>query len=87
MRRNTRAIDELAIAGDSGDSADWYLTVRCASSECGRLIAFQKALYRGDQPNLRIAIHGEPTVHCPHCRKLMRINIEQIERRRVIVVQ
>jgi hypothetical protein len=87
MRRTRKSIKKLAVADDSGDSADWYLTVRCASPECGRLIAFQKALYPGDRPNLRVAIHGEPTVHCPHCRKLMRVKIDQIERRRIIVVQ
>src|SRR5579864_2425482 len=60
-----KPIDQVAVAGKFGDGAEWYLTVRCASSNCGQLIAFQKAIYAGDQPNLRFAITGEPTVRCP----------------------
>jgi hypothetical protein len=86
-RQTGKPIDQVALADDFGDTADWYLTVRCASSECKQLIAFQKALYPGDQPNLRFAINGEPTVHCPHCGKPMRVRVGQIERRRVVVMQ
>jgi hypothetical protein len=85
--RTGKPIDQVAIADDFGDGAEWYLTVRCASSNCGQLIAFQKALYAGDQPNLRVAITGEPTVQCPHCRTSMRVRIDQIERRRIVVMQ
>jgi hypothetical protein len=85
--RTGRPIDQGAVADDFGDGAEWYLTVRCASSKCGQLIAFQKALYAGDQPNLRIAITGEPTVRCPHCRTPMRVSVDQIKRRRIVVMQ
>jgi hypothetical protein len=87
MSRTGKPIDQAAVADDFGDSAEWYLTVRCASPHCRRLIAFQKALYAGDQPNLRFAITGEPTVHCPHCRTPMRVRSDQIKRRRIIVMQ
>jgi hypothetical protein len=87
MRQTRKPIDQAALAGDSGDSADWYLTVRCASTECKQLIAFQKAVYPGGRPNLCFAINGEPTVHCPHCGKQMRIRIDEIERRRIVVIQ
>jgi DNA-directed RNA polymerase subunit RPC12/RpoP len=86
MSRTGEQINQAAVA-DFGDSAQWYLTVRCASSECRRLIAFQKALYAGDQPNLRFAITGEPTVRCPHCGTRMRVRIDQIKRRRIVVMQ
>ena len=85
--RAEKAIDQVAVAGDFGDGAEWYLTVRCASSKCGQLIAFQKALYAGDQSNLRFAITGEPTVHCPRCRTPMRVRIDQIELRRIVMMQ
>jgi phage FluMu protein Com len=68
-----------------GNGAEWYLTIRCTSVMCGRLIAFQKAAYPGDRPNLRFAISGEPSVHCPHCRKLIQIQINQIKRRRIVL--
>jgi hypothetical protein len=87
MRQPGKPMDRVAGAGDFGDSADWYLTVRCASSKCRQVIAFQKTLYPGDQPNLRFAINGEPTVRCPHCGKIMRVKIDQIERRRIVVMQ
>jgi hypothetical protein len=86
-KRRGKPIDRAAVFGDFGDDGEWYLTVRCASSTCRQLIAFQKALYPGDLPNLRIAIAGEPTVHCPHCRMLMRVKIDEIERRRIVVMQ
>jgi len=79
--------EQMTIADDFGNGAEWYLTIRCARSECGQLIAFQKAVYPGDQPNLRFAITGEPTVHCPHCGMLMRVRISQIERRRIVLTQ
>jgi hypothetical protein len=85
--RTGKPIDQMAVAGDFGDGAEWYLTVRCASSKCGQLIAFQKAHYAGDQPNLRFAITGKPTVQCPHCGTPMRVKIDQIERRRIAVTQ
>jgi hypothetical protein len=79
--------EQITIADDFGNSAEWYLTIRCARLECGRLIAFQKAVYPGDRPNLRFAITGEPTVHCPHCGMLIRIRTGQIKRRRILVTQ
>src|SRR5258708_39249358 len=41
---------------DPGATAEWYLTVRCANLMCARLIAFQKSVDQGDNPDLRIAI-------------------------------
>ena len=82
-----KPIEQMTIADEFGKSAEWYLTIRCAGSECGQLIAFQKAVYPGDRPNLRFAITGEPTVHCPHCGMLMRVRIGQIERRRIVLTQ
>ena len=79
--------EQITIADDFGNSAEWYLTIHCARLECGRLIAFQKAVYPGDRPNLRFAITGEPTVHCPHCGMLIRIRTGQIKRRRILVTQ
>ena len=75
------------VADEFGDSAEWYLTVRCAGSTCRRLIAFQKAAYSGNQPSLRFAVIGEPSVNCPHCRMLVRIRVDQIERRRIVLTQ
>jgi len=65
-----KPINRALVADEFGDSAEWYLTVRCADSMCRRLIAFQKAVYLGDRPNLRFAVIGEPSVNCPHCRML-----------------
>jgi hypothetical protein len=87
MHRAGNRIEQITIADDFGNSAEWYLTIRCARSGCGQLIAFQKAVYPGDQPNLRFAITGEPTVDCPYCGMLMRVRIGQIERRRIVLTQ
>ena len=48
---------------------------------------FKKAVYSGDQPNLRFAVIGEPSVNCPHCWVLVRIRVDQIERRRILLTQ
>ena len=90
MRQTSRIgklINRAMVANECGDGAEWYLTVRCADSMCRRLIAFQKAVYSGDQPNLRFAVTGEPSVNCPHCRMLVRIRVDQIERRRILLTQ
>ncbi len=50
--RLTRSDDDL------GATAEWYLTIRCANLMCARLIAFQKSVHQGDNPDLRIAITG-----------------------------
>jgi hypothetical protein len=75
------------VTDQFGDGAEWYLTVRCADSMCRRLIAFQKAVYSGYQPDLRFAVIGEPSVNCPHCRMTVRIRVDQIERRRIVLTQ
>jgi len=75
------------IADQFSDRGEWYLTVRCTDSMCRRLIAFQKAVYSGDQPNLRFAVTGEPSVSCPHCGMRVPIRVDQIERRRVVLTQ
>jgi hypothetical protein len=65
----------------------WYLTVRCANAACGRLIAFQKSVSQSDDPELRIAITGKPSIDCPHCKITTRFRRAQIERRQVILTQ
>jgi hypothetical protein len=67
--------------------AEWYLTVRCTNPACARRIAFQKARYRGDAPNLRLAVIGTPSVNCPHCQTRVRFRLDQIERRHVTLTQ
>ena len=82
-----KPINGATVADEFGDGAEWYLTVRCADSMCRRLIAFQKAVYSGDQPSLRFAVTGEPSVDCPHCGMRVRIGVDQIERRRIVLTQ
>ena len=79
--RPTRTDDGL------GATAEWYLTVRCANLTCSRLIAFQKSVDQGDNPELRIAIIGNPSVVCPHCKVATRFRHDQIERRQVVLTQ
>jgi hypothetical protein len=89
MRQTNRIgkpIDAM-VADEFGDGSEWYLTVRCPDSICRRLIAFQKAVYSGYRPNLRFAVIGEPSVNCPHCRMLVRIRVDQIECRRIVLMQ
>lgn len=70
---------------DIGAAEEWYLTVRCTNSECGRLIAFQKAISRDSQLTFEVAVKGDPSVDCPSCGTRVRVSSDQIERRRVIV--
>jgi hypothetical protein len=77
--RPTRTDDDL------GATAEWYLTVRCTNLTCARLIAFQKSVDQGDNPDLRIAITGNPSVVCPHCKVATRFRHDQIERRQVVL--
>lgn len=77
---------ELAIEDFAG-TADWYLTVRCSNPKCARLIAFQKTRYRDGNPGLRLAVIGELSVDCRHCKRLVRFHGEQIERRCVVLTQ
>ena len=81
------AIKPAAVADDFGTLAEWYLTVRCSNPACAGLIAFQKARYQGDDPNLRLAVSGAPSVDCPHCKTLVRFQLDQIERRLVLLDQ
>ena len=74
----------LAIEDFAG-TADWYLTVRCTNPACSRLIAFQKSRFGCGDPNLRLAVIGDLSVACPHCKQLMRFRGEQIERRPVVL--
>jgi hypothetical protein len=82
-----KPIDAAMVADEFGDCAEWYLTVRCVGSMCRRLIAFQKAVYSGDRPSLRFAVTGEPSVDCPYCGLRVRIGVDQIERRRIVLTQ
>ena len=68
-------------------TAEWYLTVRCSNPTCARLIAFQKTRFSCGNPNLRLAVTGKLSVVCPHCKRLVRFHGEQIERRRVVLIQ
>jgi hypothetical protein len=52
---------------------------------CARLIAFQKSVDPGDNPDLGIAITGKPSVICPHCKVATRFCHDQIERRQVVL--
>jgi hypothetical protein len=52
---------------------------------CARLIAFQKSVDQGDNPDLGIAITGNPSVVCPRCKLATRFRREQIERRQVVL--
>ncbi len=70
---------------DLGATAEWYLTVRCANLLCARLIAFQKSIDQGDNPDLAIAISGSPSVVCPYCNVATRFRHDQIERRHVVL--
>jgi hypothetical protein len=75
------------VADQFGDGGEWYLTVRCVGSMCRRLIAFQKAIYSGDGAGVRFAVTGEPSVDCPYCGLRVRIGVDQIERRRIVLTQ
>jgi hypothetical protein len=77
---------ELA-SEDFAGTADWYLTVRCSNPECARLIAFQKTRFGGGNPDLRLVVTGKLSVDCPHCKRLVRFQGEQIERRCVVLTQ
>ena len=77
-------VPSLAI-GSFVVAVEWYLTVRCTEPTCARLIAFQKTPFCGDNPDLRIRVIGSLSVDCPHCKALVRFDIEQIERRRVVL--
>ena len=61
------------------------MTVRCTDPMCARLIAFQKTPFHGDSPDLRLRAIGSLSVDCPHCKALVRFDIEQIERRRIVL--
>jgi hypothetical protein len=69
-----------------GVTAEWYLTVRCANPTCARLIAFQKSVDPNDHLELRIEITGKPSVVCPHCKVVIRFRLDQIERRRIVLL-
>jgi hypothetical protein len=68
-----------------GATAEWYLTVRCADPKCARLIAFKKSVDPDGRPNLGIAITGNPSVICPHCKAATRFSRDEIERRQVVL--
>jgi hypothetical protein len=70
---------------DLGMTDEWYLTVRCTNVACARRIAFQKAVYPGDGPSLRLAVSGAPSVDCPYCKTVVRFQADQIERRQVLL--
>jgi DNA-directed RNA polymerase subunit RPC12/RpoP len=79
--------NDVKLRNDLSTTGEWYLTVRCKNAVCTRLIAFQKAIYRGNHSNLRFAITGEPSVDCPYCGTRVRFSIGQIERRKVMLSQ
>ena len=78
-------VKPISTSDDLSTAEEWYLTVRCKNAACTGLIAFQKAIYRGDHSNLKLAITGEPSVDCPYCGTRVRFSIGQIERRKVVL--
>ena len=78
-------VKPISTSDDLSTAEEWYLTVRCKNAACTRLIAFQKAIYRGDHSNLQLAITAEPSVDCPYCGTRVRVSIGQIERRKVVL--
>ena len=68
-------------------TSDWYLMGRFSNPRCARLIAFQKSRFYGADPNRRLAVTGKLSVECPHCKRLVRFQEEQIERRNVVLTQ
>ena len=82
MARIARPLSER---NDRRPPAEWYLTVRCTNAACKRVIAFQKAVYRGNSSNLGFAVTGEPSVDCPNCGTRVRFSMEHIERRKVML--
>jgi hypothetical protein len=76
----------MRMDDDLGATAEWYLTVRCANLLCRRLIAFQKSIDQGDNLDLAIAITGNPSVVCPHCKVATRFRHDHIERRQVVLM-
>ena len=80
-------VNSVTLLGDDTTTAEWYLTVRCTHPACGRLIAFQKAVFAGSNPDFRVSVAGEPTVDCPHCKTLVRVRADRIERKQVVLTQ
>jgi DNA-directed RNA polymerase subunit RPC12/RpoP len=80
-------VKRISTSDDLSTAEKWYLTVRCTNAACTRLIAFQKAIDRGNHSNLRLAITGEPSVDCPYCGTRVHFSIRQIERRKVMLSQ
>jgi hypothetical protein len=78
-------VKPISTSDDLSPAEGWYLTVRCTNTACTRLIAFQKAIYRGDHSNLQLGVTGEPSVDCPYCGTRVRFSIGQIERRKVVL--
>ena len=78
-------VKSISTSDDLSTAEEWYLTVRCTNAACRRLIAFQKAIYRGNHLDLRLAIKGEPSVDCPYCETRVRFSVGQIERRKVVL--
>jgi hypothetical protein len=77
----------ITLNDDETAAAEWYLTVRCTNPTCGRVIAFQKARFSGPSPDFRVTITGKPSVDCPHCKTLVRVRADQIERKQVVLTQ
>ena len=75
----------ILLEDDVGTAAEWYLTVRCTNNACTQLIAFQKTIHCDDHTNLRLAVTGQPSVDCPFCGNRVRFDIDQIERRKVLL--
>ena len=83
--RMANIVKPISTSDDLSTAEEWYLTVRCTNTACTRLIAFQKAIYRGNHLNLRLAITGETSVDCPYCGTRVRFGVGQIECRKVML--
>jgi hypothetical protein len=44
-------------------------------------------VFAGSNPDFRVSVAGEPTVDCPHCKTLVRVSADRIERKQVVLTQ
>jgi hypothetical protein len=70
----------ILVQGQSGTSPFGAL-IYCAHG----LLHFKNLSTRVINPNLVIAITGNPSVVCPHCKVATRFRHDKIERRQVVL--
>jgi len=81
------AIDSVKMAIDEINAQGGLLgrKFEMIVADEGEVIAFQKSVDQGDNPDLGIAITGNPSVVSPHCRVATHFRHDQIERRQVVL--